>query len=72
MLAYFSGDVGIEARKDDRALSKVLGNALVHDRVPHGGRYRGGLFPICGFGVGFPSGSGGGAEGMDGEPGMVC
>ena len=61
----------IAARKDDRALSKVLGNALVHDRIPHCGGYWGGLFPICSFGIGFPSESGGGAEGMDSEPGMV-
>ena len=72
MLIYFSGDVSIEARKDNRALSKVLGNALMHNHVPHGGRYWGGLFPICDFGVGFPSRSGGGTEGIDGEPGMVC
>ena len=53
MLAYFSGNVSIEARKDDHALPKVLGNALVHDHVPHGGGYQGGLFPSD-FGVGFP------------------
>lgn len=71
VLAYFSGDVGIEARKDDRAVSKVLGLARVYDRVSHEGGYRRRLFPICGFGVGFSSRSGRSAEGVDDEPWVV-
>lgn len=71
-LAYFSGDVGIEARKDDGAVFEVLGLALAYDRISHDGGYRRCLFPLCGFRVGFSSRSGGSAEGVDGEPWMVC
>jgi len=70
-LAYLSGDVGIEARKDDGAVFKVLRLALVYDRVSHDGGDRGRLFPICGFGVWFSSRSGRSAEGVDGEPWVI-
>lgn len=49
VLAYFTGDVGIEAGKDDGAVFEMFGLALVYDRISHYGRYRGGLFPDCGF-----------------------
>lgn len=55
MLAYFAGDVGIEARKDDGAAVEMLGLALVYDHVSHDGRYRRRLFPVGGFRVGFSS-----------------
>lgn len=72
MLAYFTGGVGVEAGKYDGAIFEMFGLAVVYDRVSHDGRYRCGLFPVCGLGVRFSSRAGGSAEGMDGEPGMVC
>ena len=71
MLAYISGGVGIEARKDDGTVFEMLWVALVYEDVSHAGGYRSGLFPVCGFGVGFSSRSGRSAEGMDDEPRVV-
>lgn len=49
VLAYVSGDVGIEAGKDDGTVLEVVGLTLVYDHVPHDGRYRCCLFPVCGL-----------------------
>ena len=71
-LAYVTGNVGIEARKDDGAISKVIWIALEHDRVSDDGGNWGGLFPGRGLRIRLSSGTCRCAESVYCEPGMIC
>lgn len=66
----FAGHVRVQAAEDDVAVAKLGGLALADDHIADGAD-GGGLFPADGIAVLLAGGTGGGADGVEGEGGML-